>query len=150
VAAGGDPDKEAQENRLADVRGIEETTQLRIAQPKTNGAPEGGLVAAHQLGRRLLIAGAHPIQQGSQGPFVRHGPPHRGAPRGYIAEQPLRGTFFSPLEVTGVCSPDGRPVSTASCVEWVVPGKKCGGASGRPCFPVKPRERRGQPLSQPA
>ena len=72
ILAGGGPDEEVGQHRLADVRRIQEAPQLRVGQADADGDADGRLVAAHQLRRRRPVPGAHPADEVAEGNVVRH------------------------------------------------------------------------------
>src|SRR5262249_35473214 len=78
VLARGGPDEEAPQDRLADVHRVEQVPHLRVGQPEAHGAADRRLVAADQLGRRLLVPGADAADQLLEG----RGFGHRPAPLG--------------------------------------------------------------------
>src|SRR5262249_22771916 len=76
----GGADEEAGENRLADVHRVEQPLQVGRPQPDAGHAPDGGLVAAHQLRRRPVVAGPHALDEVPDARFVCHRPPRRRYP----------------------------------------------------------------------
>ena len=57
------PVEETSQDRLADVHRVEEPLEPGVDQLDPHGAPDGGLVFAHQLRRRRLVAGPYTTKQ---------------------------------------------------------------------------------------
>ena len=74
--------EEAGQHRLADIHRIEDPAQARIAQVQPNFQADRRLVAAHQLGRRLPVAGANVPQEPGKRASLRVARWVRRRPRG--------------------------------------------------------------------